>query len=897
MQALAVRSDQEQASLTAQQSLQSVQTLLKASLGCITYLRNLLPSENFSTSYLTSSGPASLSSQPSMNTGSFVSDGGRRNVSGFKIMTVTRGFTEEADKLLDYMENGIFDALQKQYLRSFILAIFLDNDDPNNIVEAYTFNFDYHQIPGTDVTVPVMTLDADLERLSLHGRKKAFDPTADATKQGRVPTLGEVKRSLKVHSIIPYYSRHLTGKIVQSLIKNLIQATTQMDALPKRRFATFKLFYNDNTPDDYEPTHFHAGDAKKDRWFFTTHDRSEVPEKCKIGSLQTGHHGVNVHIASVSAHLPSTEDNNAPFLGTTAGHMHTGPVLTPAEEAAVRLQQMEMQRRDAMERHIVWDADSGLCDADADGEKDPDYATGSCRDGRTADDSGVEFFDPIGIRDEAGKIKQFSGTAASQNVTGSEVRYAGRVDSVPNQIAQLAEGAKQSDELQRTQQLEETQVINSPAVSPSSLTSSPSPAPSPTPQPRNRGRNNRRVQSFNSSLPPSDLLPESMESGSPIIHEPGSLDTQSVKDLIINVCTTGEDTEMLELDTQIVPASVDSIQSFTSADDKEAPAAKNDAKLEECKDVVECECGVAVEDCDCIRCEGECKKWFHAWCMGFHSAKDKRVPAHFLCFDCRVRADQNWELIVLHDLYPRMMERFKDLAIFRRAIKVFETRKPDCLSAFTKLIACDSAVAGQVFKRLETEGFIALHGEPLDAESVKGGNTGKKGKGRQPRRKTMRKPRYVFVSALTQGQAYRGYFDPDPEVEKKVLGLSDLVRDSKAFQLSSNDEVCQKPRRRSHRKRVVEDIEMNVPDNTATLANTAPSMGQPISGLGENEADPGSQTQQETQLIGSLSPDGTENQTTTGQLKRKISKTPNQLQTRPSKKVKISLGSAVDLGD
>lgn len=52
-------------------------------------------------------------------------------------------------------------------------------------------------------------------------------------------------------------------------------------------------------------------------------------------------------------------------------------------------------------------------------------------------------------------------------------------------------------------------------------------------------------------------------------------------------------------------------------------------------------------------------------CMGFHSAKDRRMPVHFVCFDCRVRADQNWELIVLHDLYPRMVERFKDLAIFR----------------------------------------------------------------------------------------------------------------------------------------------------------------------------------------------------------------------------------------
>lgn len=84
--------------------------------------RNLLPSDNFSESefnlticaherimiriylgYLTSSGPETLSSQPSRTGSSFSSSDARKNVSGFKIMTVTRGFTEEADKLLDYL--------------------------------------------------------------------------------------------------------------------------------------------------------------------------------------------------------------------------------------------------------------------------------------------------------------------------------------------------------------------------------------------------------------------------------------------------------------------------------------------------------------------------------------------------------------------------------------------------------------------------------------------------------------------------------------------------------------------------------------------------------------------------------------------------------------------------
>ena len=83
----------------------------------IHHARNLLPSDNFSESghtcprvnkltltvfagFLTS---ASADSRSSSMNGSFASDAGQKNISGFKIKTVTRGFTEEADKLLDYM--------------------------------------------------------------------------------------------------------------------------------------------------------------------------------------------------------------------------------------------------------------------------------------------------------------------------------------------------------------------------------------------------------------------------------------------------------------------------------------------------------------------------------------------------------------------------------------------------------------------------------------------------------------------------------------------------------------------------------------------------------------------------------------------------------------------------
>lgn len=48
----------------------------------------------------------------------------------------------------------------------------------------------------------------------------------------------------------------------------------------------------------------------------------------------------------------------------------------------------------------------------------------------------------------------------------------------------------------------------------------------------------------------------------------------------------------------------------------------------------------------------------------YHSTRDTRIPHKFICFDCRVHADSNWYL--LKDvLYPQMLSKFKELALFR----------------------------------------------------------------------------------------------------------------------------------------------------------------------------------------------------------------------------------------
>ncbi|CAL1707531.1 unnamed protein product [Somion occarium] len=874
MQAQALRIETNQDVLTAQQSLQSIQTLLRAGLGCITYLRNLLPADNFSESYLTSANTNSLSSQPSGSVGSFASDCGRRSVSGFKIMTVTRGYTEEADKLLEFMENGIFDALQKQYLRSFIFAIYLDGDDPNNIVEAYTFNFHYHAIPGTTSVVPVMSLGDDLMKLSLSGKKA--DPVADASKKGKIPTLGEVKRSLK------------------SLIKNLIQATTQMDALPKRRYATFKLFYYDHTPDDYEPPHFRAGDLDKDKWFFTTHGQQEVPEKCSIGQVQTGWHGVDVRVASVSGYLPSLEDNNAPFLGTTSGNGPLPPPLTPTEEAVTRAQQVEIQKKDANERRVVWDAEDGMGDADGEYDDDsddsgsPSQVLETWRMGK----AGLELVIPMGLRNSDGSIVPLPAPAktSGKNIPESlaDAHYVGAKENVPTRVGELVSSVPPPGSLAETQQIAQTQLVSEAARPPSPHRSrSPSPPHTPTPRPARHRMSTRSRVTPESPLPSSDVDAASIPSVSSYPDQE-TMETQDLKELLIGRRGLEDSEEMmLNMETQIdVPLPIsqdDSLQSFSSInpDTQTGTTTTRDVAMErEVSDIIECECGVTAEDCDSISCDGGCRRWFHVWCMGYHNAHDKNMPLTFVCFDCRVRADQNWDLIMVHDLYPRMMERFRDLALFRRAIKVYEKINPNGLSAFSKLIGCESIVAGQLFKRLEAEGFIVqqfVQEEDSGFMETTMRRTRAKGRGAKPKKalrgKTMQRSKYVFEYSMQKNKEFCDYFTPTPEVERTILGLADL-----------------KPARKGHSKHAREiDIDM---DSSNSQHDHDENMDQtqdeaPHSSAGKQD---GTQTQDETQIL----PVPVNTQPTSA-MKRKSDL--GNTTTRTIKKMKISVGPAVDLGD
>jgi meiosis-specific protein HOP1 len=57
-----------------------------------------------------------------------------------------------------------------------------------------------------------------------------------------------------------------------------------------QRWVDIKLYFNEDTPDDYEPPMFRPADDDAPLRF-STHGINEHPEVFKIGHLQTGHHG------------------------------------------------------------------------------------------------------------------------------------------------------------------------------------------------------------------------------------------------------------------------------------------------------------------------------------------------------------------------------------------------------------------------------------------------------------------------------------------------------------------------------------------------------------------------------------------------------------------------------
>jgi hypothetical protein len=79
-------------------------------------------------------------------------------------------------------------------------------------------------------------------------------------------------------------------------------------------------------------------------------------------------------------------------------------------------------------------------------------------------------------------------------------------------------------------------------------------------------------------------------------------------------------------------------------------------------------------------------------------------------------------------------------------------------------------------------GFIAVESTVSDELGIgvtrSHAKKGKKGaKNQTKKQKELQKTRYVFLAQSKRSKAYSDYFNPLPEVENRLMGLSNAVRD------------------------------------------------------------------------------------------------------------------------
>lgn len=234
--------------VTSEQSTKLIQTMLSMSFGCIAYLRGLFPDELFANQRFV---PEKF--EPDFDAKHADSS------DAIRVKTLLKGKNPSVDLLLNWIDKGCVDSLRLGYLKSLSFAIFLDENDPTNLYEVYTFHFDY-----ADNSVKVGVNENVEDSISLLDSRR----------------------------------------LLQQLMKRFIIITQSLSPLPQEKFISIRLLFNDNCPKQYQPPLFR--DASNDPTATVRCSKSHL-ERYIAGNLSTGHHDINMGVmASTDARSESS---------------------------------------------------------------------------------------------------------------------------------------------------------------------------------------------------------------------------------------------------------------------------------------------------------------------------------------------------------------------------------------------------------------------------------------------------------------------------------------------------------------------------------------------------------------------------------------------------------------
>jgi hypothetical protein len=234
------KTKQSEKVVTSTQSFTLVKNMFRLAVSSICFLRQIFPPSCFKTS--------NYGGQPVHQLQCAELSDGKINV-----------LDEDAFLLSQWLERSVFDALEKQYLRSMTFWIYqTQKDGQNKTLEEYSFTVEY--------------------------------PTADC----RYAKVNKAKVTMEN-----------TKQQAVSFIRCLVEFTNTLETLPEERFLTLKLeYYEDRTPADYEPIYFTPATDDMLRSFVL--DKSTM--KIRIAKLGTADHNLSLSYKGLDTFLNENLD-------------------------------------------------------------------------------------------------------------------------------------------------------------------------------------------------------------------------------------------------------------------------------------------------------------------------------------------------------------------------------------------------------------------------------------------------------------------------------------------------------------------------------------------------------------------------------------------------------------
>ncbi|KAG0147076.1 hypothetical protein CROQUDRAFT_77014 [Cronartium quercuum f. sp. fusiforme G11] len=762
--------------VTSAQSLSIVRTLVQTGIGVITYLRGIFPDECFNDDRIGPDRSETTHGSESRNTEVFKKDS-REGRGYIRVKKIRPGASPESDVVLNYLDEGVMDAIQRGYLRQLLFAMYLDPENPRDVIECYTFNFTYSSSTlGEARLIPELEVRDQLKEMSLTGKVTISE---ESNGKALEKTGGMVKRQ------------------IQTLIKNLICSTQSLSDINGRRFLSFKLYYNDKCPMDYQPPHFDAGDVEKDRFTFGTAGREEIPNATEMGKVDTGYHTVRVALATISNFLP---DNVAP--GLSKRHPN---------EAEGRESYLEKIRAEAKNRKVVWDTEMLLDPPSSPSPtSNPNLVAGN--------EPGSERInpEPLGLRDSQGKIiplsnliqvdqpiqiwqkKTDSGRDPGNSESSSSVMDSTQVEDnaqVSPRVGDTSE--KESTTAKRVEESSSMDIdiptinlikqaktlglgkLGKETIENESLLLLDTQGPAFNPKDLEQHLTSDSGQLY--SLPIPELVQEAPQG-----YRPNPRANLTPDDPIQAFSQAAELRPSATLAISEDPIEGTDPKGSFLAEKTRARASSSAVKQTQHKkrpnagpepipsgpDTIEvCECKDWHDDSAMIACE-VCVRWRHLSCYGYKSLDDPRIPVEFICYRCRIH-----EGLSLEDTWKRedeiktALEGLRTLCIFRRALQIiYEEGMPTAIKQLAKRLETDFTTASQLKKRLMAENYLCPKASEKSKASagILESETGKRSK--SVKDKGNKKSLVVNESYEQKKVRDAVYFTPGSELESKILG-------------------------------------------------------------------------------------------------------------------------------